>query len=116
MVKVLLRHRETDVNVIDKNGNTPLHMACSNGHLEPARLLLHSKANHLFKNLRGETPLHLACKWGSEEIVELLFQEGKKTGKGTGVNDLTQEGNSPLHLVNNELLGALLLRNGAKLT
>ena len=106
IVQVLLRHRDIEVNAMDLNGNTPLHMACSNGHVEPARLLLQSRANHLFKNLRGEIPLHLACKWGSEAIVELLIQEGRKTGKGSGVNELTQEGNSPLHFTTNEILGA----------
>jgi len=116
IVQLLLRHRDTDANAVDLNGNAPLHMACSNGHVEPARLLLQSRANHLFKNLRGETPLHLACKWGSEAIVELLIQEGKKTGKGTGVNEVTREGNTPLHLTTSELLGHTLLKNGAKLT
>ena len=116
IVQLLLRHRDIDSNAVDLNGNAPLHMACSNGHVEPARLLLQSRANHLFKNLRGETPLHLACKWGSEAIVVLLIQEGKKTGKGTGVNEVTREGNSPLHLTTTELVGYILLKNGAKLT
>jgi len=43
---------------MDLNGNTPLHMACSNGHIEAATLLLNAKANFLIKNQRGETPLH----------------------------------------------------------
>jgi len=116
IVQMLLRQREIEVNAVDLNGNSPLHMACSNGHSEVVRLLLQSRANHLLKNGRGEIPLHLACKWGSEAIAELLILEGRKTGKGTGANEATSDGSTPLHLTNSEIIGQLLLKNGARLT
>jgi len=39
VVLILLDHG-AQINPYDKQGNTPLHFACNNGHIESATLLL----------------------------------------------------------------------------
>ena len=66
-----------DKNPADKNGNTPLHLACENGNLDICRLLLNSvkeasgaAANPA--NFDGVTPLQIADQSGDVELTELL--------------------------------------------
>ena len=44
------------INESDTEGNTPLHMACANGHLDCAVLLIHFGAQHR-ANKAGNYPL-----------------------------------------------------------
>ena len=82
------------INEHDKNGNTPLMLACTRGRTEIVELLLtyHNFYRNLLwtkplyrflgwknlyalnaKNNKGETALMLACTGGRTEIVELLL-------------------------------------------
>lgn len=60
----------------DNAGYTPLHEACSRGHLEIARILLQYGANHSETALSGIRPLHEAIENGFVEIVRLLISYG----------------------------------------
>lgn len=60
----------------DNAGYTPLHEACSRGHLEIARILLQYGANHSETALSGIRPLHEAIENGHVEIVRLLISFG----------------------------------------
>lgn len=60
----------------DNAGYTPLHEACSRGHLEIARILLLYGANHSETALSGIRPLHEAIENGHVEIVRLLISFG----------------------------------------
>lgn len=60
----------------DNAGYTPLHEACSRGHLEIARILLQYGANHSETALSGIRPLHEAIENGHIEIVRLLISYG----------------------------------------
>uniref|UniRef100_M4BPT1 MYND-type domain-containing protein n=1 Tax=Hyaloperonospora arabidopsidis (strain Emoy2) TaxID=559515 RepID=M4BPT1_HYAAE len=51
--------------------NTPLHMACANGHVDCVRELLKHGARHL-PNANGNLPLHWAVQNTHREIVKLL--------------------------------------------
>jgi ankyrin repeat protein len=60
----------------DNAGYTPLHEACSRGHLEISRLLLQFGANHSETAQSGIRPLHEAIENGHIEVVRLLLAYG----------------------------------------
>jgi hypothetical protein len=60
-----------DVNAADAGGNTALHKACANGHVEAASLLLNRGAR-CAANANGNTPLHWAALNGHVEVIRLL--------------------------------------------
>ena len=64
------------VNLADHKGNTLLMLACYNGNLATARMLLEHGAAPDRRNDRGQTPLGGAAFKGCAEIVELLLDHG----------------------------------------
>ncbi|KAL3278126.1 hypothetical protein HHI36_013471 [Cryptolaemus montrouzieri] len=60
----------------DNAGYTPLHEACSRGHLDIARLLLMYGANVSESAKGGVRPLHEAVENGFVEIIRLLLSYG----------------------------------------
>merc|ERR1712224_128934 len=65
-----------DVNQANKEGFTPLHIACQNGDKDIVELLVDKFRDTLDVNQvtkKGVTPLLLACSKGYEEIVSLLL-------------------------------------------
>ena len=64
----------TDLASTDPSGNTALHMACANGHLDIVKLLLKHGANPNALNKSKNTPLHWAALNGRTEIIELLIE------------------------------------------
>ena len=64
------------VNAQDKDGNTPLHLACQKGKNDIVSLLVKSclsSSYFLIANKKGETPLHLVAAAGSNEAAEALL-------------------------------------------
>lgn len=59
-------------------GNTALHMACANGHVEIVKILLDNSSLLAVNsaNNEGNTALHWASLNGHEEIVKLLLSKG----------------------------------------
>uniref|UniRef100_A0A7S0GNU7 Uncharacterized protein n=1 Tax=Amorphochlora amoebiformis TaxID=1561963 RepID=A0A7S0GNU7_9EUKA len=63
-----------DVDAVNNKGRTPLHIACSKGNLEIAKLLVSSKAKvEAYENKHGMTPLLLACGKGKLAMVQYLM-------------------------------------------
>ena len=85
----LLINEDADVNAKDK-GWTPLYHAAWRGHKEVAELLIAKGADVNMKDVEGVTPLHLAADRGHTEVVELLIT------KGADVNAKCDEGETPL--------------------
>ena len=65
-----------DVDDKDAHGNAPLHIACQNGHMDLARLLLARGATVDLRNSAGNTPLHYAFGFTYIELAELLREMG----------------------------------------
>ena len=65
-----------DVNAIDKNKDTPLHLASRYGKLELVKLLIEHGADMNVKNNYGKTPLHWAIKNNNLEMAKLLVENG----------------------------------------
>ncbi len=81
-----------DVNVINKNGVTPLWTASRNGHTEIIKLLLTASADvNAADKTYGFTPLLIALLRGHTEIVKLLL-----TAKADVNSSLKTDGATPL--------------------
>jgi ankyrin repeat protein len=72
-VKVLVDKRAADIN---KTGWTPLHYACTNGHLEIAEFLLNKGAEVNAVSNSDTTPLMMAIRSGNIQLVRLLLDRG----------------------------------------
>nr|XP_054757020.1 putative ankyrin repeat protein RF_0381 [Lytechinus pictus] len=99
MVECILAS-SADVNKQNKTGNTALHIAASNGHLEILGILLESRADVNVQDgplvdkqdAQGKTPLHLAVEGGFSPVMEALVEFG------ADLNIQTNNGETCLHL------------------
>jgi len=110
VIDLLLVSKGMDVDLSNKQGETPLMMASINGDLPLVRtLVLKNKAqlDHI-----SWTPLHYACSKGHLDVAQFLIANGAK------VDSLSLGGATPLMMAvhsGNELLVKLLLDKGANL-
>jgi ankyrin repeat protein len=74
-VRSLIDHN-ANVNHGNKYNNTPLHLACTNGHGEVACMLIDHNANVNQCNIYNTTPLHFACMYGHVEVACTLIDHG----------------------------------------
>ena len=109
-VALLLLERGADVNALDKDHVTPLHLASFLGILEIARLLLDHGATANVENIYGQTPLHLVSQGEpfsheNPDVARLFL------GLGLEVNARDKDLSTPLHFacVHKNLETALLL-------
>lgn len=75
----LLEHSPTDVNILDSDGNSALHLAAKAGQLECSKLLLDSKSvNPNQLNRKGFTPAYIAAtsKNKNDELVLVFIRYG----------------------------------------
>lgn len=61
---------------VNKTGWTPLHYAATHGHLEIIALLLDKHAYIDAGSPNGSTPLMMAARYGTPEAVKLLLESG----------------------------------------
>ncbi len=72
-VKELVEKDASLLESRDGNGSTPLHIACTKGHLELVRYLLTAGADPLAGDNENSTPLHAAAIGGNTDIAQLLL-------------------------------------------
>jgi len=97
ILRNLLLEPNVDVNDRTSLGQTPLHLAAKNGHVEPTRLLLIRGADLNMLDNRGCSPLHLAADCpvsdaDRKQAIELLSM------MGADINARTKEGETALSL------------------
>ena len=85
LCQLLLKRCDLDINVQNKEGNTPLHILTSQGddHLEGNETLLPHCVMCMFlwrrelvpdlRNKDGDTPLHCAARCGNITLTRLLL-------------------------------------------
>ena len=93
------------MNACNTDGQSPLHIACKNGHLKNVKVLLKDQNCDLnTKDNFGNTPLHLACKNKSIAIIRLLLEMKCSTKilnrQGETAQDipLNEDGDCLLHI------------------
>ena len=81
----------------NRAGNTPLHLAAYNEHLEIAQALIKAGADvNAITGGTSQTPLHLAAQEGNPEVVTALL------ANGANVNAPDKWGYTPLHVAAEE--------------
>ena len=65
-----------DVNGVTKDLDTPLHVACSRGHIQCAHILLSANADTSMRNLAGRNPLETAVHHGHNDLARLFKAHG----------------------------------------
>jgi hypothetical protein len=64
-----------NLNYLDKDGQTPLHLACLLGNLSICKILVEAGASQSIKNKDGWFPIHIASYLGHIDIVMFLLDE-----------------------------------------
>lgn len=86
--------RGTDVNVIDPNGQSALHLCAALGEIECAKVLLRKGSNVNLQDFNGYTPLHCGALEKQLESCQLLLE-----AKGVDVTITTNEKANVLHYI-----------------
>ena len=88
-IRVLLQHEDTDINVGDSLGQTPLMHAIGGESLPIIELLIHHKANLDLQDSNGFTALMRTTQEDQYEMMEVLLHAGARTDitdvEGVGV-------------------------------
>ena len=76
VTKRLVEHHDCDPVISDNEGETPLHEACREGHLDVVLYLVNQKriVSVVCFNKDGNTPLDLACENGHHNVVDFLME------------------------------------------
>jgi hypothetical protein len=81
MVEFLIS-KGANLNVKNRQGETPLHKAAQHGYIEILKLLLHAGANYLEKDRFGHTPQQLASDVRKCEAAKFLIDYVKTFSHG----------------------------------
>lgn len=75
-IAIKLINLGVNVNLADKDGETPLHLAVKNGSLELVKMLIAAGADVNFCNNAKHSPLYIASGYEHFEIVKVLLSSG----------------------------------------
>ena len=112
IAELILNQGSSSTEVLDNDGNSPLHLAVQSNNAGMVELLLRKGALTEAIDKDNNTPLLLAFKSGYNRIAELIIHQLK----GSAIDTLDNDGNSPLHLAAHKNYGSLvtlLLSKGA---
>lgn len=125
----LLIDTDIDINEVDESGNSALHLSCEGFNIDTIKILTDKGANVNAKNNVGKSPLHISCfkqpfdranvkenKWDTYYHVENFSIIKFLIEKGANVNEVDNDGNTPLHIAcksSDEKIVNFLLANHA---
>jgi ankyrin repeat protein len=81
------------LNTQNKSGNTALHWAALNGHLESVKVLLQEGSDPTITNQKGHDAVFEAELYVKKEVVEWVLKEGGE-GLEEGISGDTEEGSA----------------------
>ncbi|XP_006202494.2 transient receptor potential cation channel subfamily A member 1 [Vicugna pacos] len=120
VLKILVEHSSTDINLEGENGNTALIITCFKDNSEALQILLNKGANLCKSNKWGCFPIHQAAFSGAKKCMEIILKFGEEHGYSrlSHINFVNNGKASPLHMaVQSGDLGMIkmCLDNGAQL-
>lgn len=71
-VRWLCRSGNVNVDMLDNNGLTPLHIACQMGNNEVAELLVYYGANGLIRNDFGRSCVDVALAYSNQSLIDFM--------------------------------------------
>lgn len=108
VIKFLILERSQDVNAWAFYKETPLGVACRNGHSEVARVLLECNADTEIRDVEDRSPLERASSRGHIDIVRVLLDYG------ADAKAQAMDKNTPLHFAFEQAaIARMLLERGA---
>ena len=111
LAKMLIQNG-ANVNAVNQNSLTPLHLAVNDDEIDVAKILIENGANIELQDNEGLTPFHQAYSKNDSEFAKLLIQNG------ANIDAIDVEGDTALHYAvdNNQIIWVnFLLENGANL-
>ena len=74
----LLKNHPKEISAVDGDANTPLHLACREGHSKMIELLLSKGADPNARNAKKETPFHslVSSPGDNPALIEILLSRG----------------------------------------
>lgn len=124
VIRYFVEKKKINVNLGNKRGDTPLHIALKTRRINRIKYLVEAKSDLNQKNIRGDTPLHVA--FNNPEVNEIKYFFGSDLNQGTfkyftprnvaffevyfyiikflveskcELNRINEDGNTPLHLL-----------------
>ena len=74
-VEEVIIHQDIDINSINSDYETPLHLACVLGHKYIARVIISNGGNMYKRDLYNNAPIHRALSQGHVDIVDSLITD-----------------------------------------
>ena len=74
-VQEVIIHQDIDINSINSNYETPLHLACVFGHKYIARVIISNGGNMYKRDMYNNAPIHRALSQGHVDIVDSLITD-----------------------------------------
>ena len=90
----MLNDKQCEINAINRNGNTGLHIACNFGYEACVSLLLNFGANTSIINKHGRTAYDCAVFNGQDSVRDLLLNANQISGKRHRENDDSEHDNA----------------------
>ncbi|XP_010977650.1 transient receptor potential cation channel subfamily A member 1 [Camelus dromedarius] len=100
VLKLLVEHSSTDINLEGENGNTALIITCFKDNSEALQILLNKGANLCKSNKWGCFPIHQAAFSGAKKCMEIILKFGEEHGYSrlSHINFVNNGKASPLHM------------------